>query len=234
MSRHHSLWAALLLVAGTAIPLEAQVQNKQFAVVTRLGTFTPERAASVDQQAMLGLDAEYALGKYFGIGTAIDVARGNTHREDFIQRLRFGNPSVAGGDTIYYQQLGQPVNTMNLSAVATARYPGKRIAPYAMGGVGTYLLILDAQVNGKATNMSGLSYVGGVGVNIRFNAQYGIQLDARMVGMQDYRRDVLDPSAGRFPNVWFPEDLPAPPAAKSSVMNTALTLGFRYVPGAGN
>ena len=59
-------------------------------MVTRIGTFTPERAASVDRQAMLGLDAEYALGKFLGVGTAIDVARGNTHREDFLQRLRFG------------------------------------------------------------------------------------------------------------------------------------------------
>ena len=234
MSRHHILGAAFVLVAGAAPSLDAQVAKRQFAVVTRIGTFTPERAASVDRQAMLGLDAEYALGKFLGVGTAIDVARGNTHREDFLQRLRFGNPAVAGGDTIYYQQLGQPVNTMNLSAVATARYPGTRDTPYAMGGIGTYLLILDAQVNGKATNMSGLSYVGGVGLNLRFNAQYGIQLDARMVGMQDYRRAVLDPSAGRFPNPWFPEDLPAPPAAKSAVRNTALTLGFRYVPGAGN
>jgi len=225
---------AVALLALGAGSVQAQVVRKQFAVVTRLGTLTPERSASIDAQALIGLDAEFAFGKYFGLGTALDIARGNTHREDFVQRLRFGNPAVAGGDTIYYQYLGQPVNTLNISLIGTARLPGKRLSPYAMGGVGSYVLIMDAQTNGKATNMSGMSYTAGAGLNIRFSEKYGMQLDARALSLQKYQRGKLDPSAGRFPNAWFPEDIPAPPAAKSTALGTALTLGFRYVPGAGN
>lgn len=225
-----SLAVAASLVAGTA---QAQVSPKKFAVVTRLGALSPERASSLDMAGLIGLDAEYAINKYFGIGTALDIGRGNSHREDFVQRLRFGNPAVAGGDTIYYQQLGQPVNTLNLSAMATARIPGK-LSPYAVAGVGSYVLIMDAQTNDKARNMSGMSFTGGVGINFQFSDKYGMQIDARAIQLQDYQRAKLDPSDGRWPNQWFAEDFPAVPAAKNTALNTAITLGFRYVPGAGN
>ncbi|MBL0937352.1 MAG: outer membrane beta-barrel protein [Gemmatimonadaceae bacterium] len=224
---------SLALLALGASVAGAQVTPKRFAVVTRLGVMSPEKAASQETAGLIGLDAEYALNKYFGLGTALDIGHGNSRREDFIQRLRFGNPGVAGGDTIYYQQLGQPVNTLALNVIGTARIPGK-ISPYAVGGVGTYLLVLDAQANGASRSMSGLSYTGGAGVNIQFNEKYGVQFDVRALQFQDFKRSKLDPSDGRFLNVWFPEDLPVPPAAKNSVLNTTFTLGFRYVPQGGN
>ncbi|MCE2901111.1 MAG: outer membrane beta-barrel protein [Gemmatimonas sp.] len=230
MKRYALIMAALALGAGVA---GAQVSPKRFAVVTRLGVMTPERAASQDMAGLIGLDAEYALNKYFGIGTALDIGRGNNRREDFVQRLRFGNPAVAGGDTIFYQFLGQPVNTLNLALMGTARIPGK-VSPYAMAGVGTYVLIMDAQANGSTRTLSGASFSVGGGVNFQFSEKYGMQLDARATQLQGFKRERLDPSDGRFPNVWFPEDIPAPPAAKNTALNTAFTLGFRYVPGAGN
>lgn len=219
-------------VAGAGVA-GAQVTPKRFAVVTRLGALSPEKAASQETAGVIGLDAEYAINKYFGLGTALDIGRGNTRREDFTQRLRFGNPAVAGGDTIYYQQLGQPVNTLNLTLFGSLRVPGK-VSPYAVGGVGSYVLIMDALANGSTRYMSGLSLTGGAGVNIKFSEQYGIQFDVRALQFQNFERGKLDPSDGRFPNSWFPEDLPTPPAAKNSVLNTTFTLGFRYVPQGGN
>ena len=62
---------ALGLLAVTASALSAQVQVKQFSVVTRLGAVTPERASSLNTGALIGLDTEYALSKYFGIGTSV-------------------------------------------------------------------------------------------------------------------------------------------------------------------
>jgi hypothetical protein len=230
MKRYALILAALALGAGAA---GAQVTPKRFSVVTRLGALTPERAASVETSGLIGLDADYALNKYFGIGTALEIGRGNTHREDFVQRIKFGNPGVAGGDTIYYQYLGQPVNTINVSLMGTARMPGK-VSPFVTAGVGTYTMIMDGQTNGEKRSMAGMSLSGGVGINFRFSEKYGMQLDARAIQFQDYNRAKLDPSEGRFPNKWFPEDLPAIPAAKNTALNTAFTLGFRYVPGAGN
>jgi len=134
MNRAASILAAMAL---TAASLGAQVAPKQFTVTTRVGILQAERAASLDPAALIGLDAEYALSKYLGIGTTVDVSRGNTTKKDFLTRLRFGQAAVAGGDSIRYQYVGQPVNTVNLGLAATLRYPGKKVAPFVMAGVGT-------------------------------------------------------------------------------------------------
>jgi hypothetical protein len=91
--------------------------------------------------------------------------------------------------------------------------------------------LLDAQTNGSLKRISGLSYSGGVGVNIAFGEKYGVQLDVRSVQFNNYKRSILDPSSGRLPNLWFPEEFGKPPAAKNTAMSTAITFGFRYVPG---
>jgi Outer membrane protein beta-barrel domain len=221
---------ALLAVSGSA--LSAQTAPKRFAVTTRFGSLVAERAASLDPAVVLGLDAEYAVSKYFGLGTAVDVSRGNTTRKDFLTRFRFGNQAQAGGDSIYYQFLGQPVNTINLGLIGTLRYPSTRVSPFVMGGVGTYVMILDAQVNGKETRTTDISYTGGVGVWIKLSERAGLQLDARSLTYNGYDRQFLNPARGRpEQDNPFPEDFERPPAAKKSAMNTMLTIGFRYIPG---
>ena len=93
MNRAAGILAALAL---TAAGVGAQVAPKQFTVTTRVGVLQAERAASLDPAALIGLDAEYALSKYLGIATTVDVSRGNTTRADFLTRLRFGQAAVAG------------------------------------------------------------------------------------------------------------------------------------------
>ena len=223
---------AVALLAVSASALSAQVQNRQFAVVTRLGSFTPERAASMNTGGVIGLDTEYALNKWFGIGTSVDVMRANTHREDFLTRLRYGNASVGGGDSIYYQYIGQPINTLHVSAFGLVRVPGKKLSPFVMGGVGNYTMITDVQVNGKAKRKNEMSLVGGAGVWFKLGDKVGVQLDARAIQMRNYDRNFLNPAAGRPElNTPFPEDFPAAPAAKNTALNTMFSLGFRYLPG---
>lgn len=233
MKRVYLAAALFSVVMGSTA--EAQVASKQFSVTTRLGTRTSERAASLDPAALIGLDTEYSLSKYFGIGTSIDVARGNTTNEDFLIRLRYGQAATSGGDSIYYQFLGQATNTININAFATLRYPGKKISPFLLGGAGTYALILDPQLNGRATKLNELSYLGGAGVWFRLTDKSGIQFDVRNVVFQDYNRELLNPARDRTEQtVPFPEDFKRPPAAKSTVANLTYTLGFRYIPGGGN
>ena len=219
------------LLALTAGALKAQVEPGRFSVTTRLGAITPERAASMDVGGLVGLDTEYSFNRYFALGTTVDVSRSNTHREDFVARLRYGNASIGGGDTVYYQYLSQPVNTINLGAFALARYPAGRIAPFVMGGVGNYTMLLDTQVAGRAARKNAMSYTVGGGVWFQLSERTGIQLDVRSVTLQNYDRGFLDPSSGRSPNMVFPEDFPAVPAAKKTAQNTVMTLGFRYIPG---
>lgn len=223
---------AFALLAVSAGALSAQVQNKQFAVVTRLGAVTPEASASLNTGALIGLDTEYALNKYFGIGTNVDVMRTNTHREDFLTRLRYGNAGVGGGDSVYYQYIGQPVNTINIGAFALVRMPNKTVSPFIMGGVGTYTMIADAQVNGKNKRMTDISFVGGAGVWIKLGDRVGVQFDARALQFQGFDREFLNPASGRIEqNTPFPEDFPVPPAAKKTALSTTFSLGFRYLPG---
>ncbi len=223
---------SLALLAFTAGALGAQVQNKRFSVTTRLGAVTPERAASLDAGGLVGLDTEYALNKYFGLGTSIDVTRSNTRREDFVARLRYGNAASGGGDTVYYQYLSQPVNTIHLGAFGLARYPIGKLAPFVMGGVGNYTMLLDTQVSGRAARKNNLSYTVGGGAWYALNERTGIQLDVRSLIMQKYDRKFLDPSSNKSPNTVFPEDFPTVPAAKNTAQNTIITIGFRYIPGA--
>ncbi len=224
------LYLAATLVALAATTAQAQVQNKRFSVTTRLGTVSPERSSSLDLAGVVGLDTEYALNKYFGAGVSVDATRGNTHQEDFVVRLRYGNPTNAGGDTIYYQYAGQPVNTIHLGAFGVARYPTKHVTPFVMGGVGTYTMLLDTQINGKAAIKNSSSFTLGAGVWIKFNETTGIQLDARQLTMRNFDRSFIDPAGGRNRNTVFPEDFPAVPAAKNTAGNLMLTLGFRYIP----
>jgi len=139
---------------------------------------------------------------------------------------------VAGGDSIYYQYVSQPVNLVNLGLMGTLRYPGKKITPFVTGGVGTYVMILDAQINGKETRTNDLSLTGGAGVWFKLSDRAGIQLDVRTVQLQGFSRDFLNPARGReVLTVPFPEDFPMPPAAKNTALNTMISLGFRYIPG---
>ena len=225
-------FSACALVAVTGTAAQAQWQAKQFSITTRIGGQSSERSASLDPAALIGVDTEYSFNKYFGIGTSVDVARGNTHREDFLIRLRYGLATTGGGDSLYYQYLGQAVDRVQLAAFGTARLPGKRLTPFVMGGVGTYFMALDPQLNGRNTKINELSYTGGGGISLKLTEKAGIQLDARFTQYQNYNRALLNPARDRNEQITpFPEDFPLAPAAKKTALNTMFTLGFRYVPG---
>jgi hypothetical protein len=225
---------ALALLAVSASALSAQVQVKSFALVTRLGAATPERAASLNSGGLIGLDAEYAFNKWFGLGTSVEVMRNNTHREDFLTRLRYGNSGTGGGDSIYYQYVGQAISTINVSAMGTLRLPSEKISPFLVAGIGNYTMIADAQVNGKTARQNDMSLTFGGGIWLKLADRVGMQLDVRALQFHGFERDFLNPAAGRREQFTpFVEDFPAPPAEKNTPMSTTFTLGFRYVPGGG-
>jgi hypothetical protein len=227
----NTLVLTFVAVAG-ATAADAQAIKNQFSVTTRLGAIQPERAASLNTGGFIGLDAEYTLSRFFGVGTSVGVARMNTHKEDFLTTLRFGRADVAGGDSVYYQQVGQPVNLIDISAFAVARAPLGRFTPYATAGVGNYTMILDAQISGQARRSNDLSLSGGGGVWLNFSERAGIQLDARLLRLRNYDRNFIDPTNGRNRDAVFFEDFEVPPAPKNTATSAVFTLGFRYIPGA--
>jgi len=215
-----------LVWASTAV---AQAPVHRFAVTTRAGGINFERAASLNRSFLIGADAEYGLSKYFALGTAINVARPNTHAEDFTRLISYGLPA-SGGDTTYFYKVGQAVNLVEAAFTGTARAPLGRLSPYVTGGAGIYGAFLDAQKNNGPRRFGGLSTQLGGGVAYAFSNRAGVQLDVRDVMLHQYRQNRLDPSHGRNVNTIFPDFAATPPAPKNMVNSIGYSIGFRYVP----
>jgi hypothetical protein len=205
------LQLGVLLAAGVlaGARVEAQVDMHRFTVTPTASFYRPERATSINSGGALGLDALYRLTTFFGVGTTFSYARAQTHGEDFLARLTYGQVSAA--DT---------------AAVLS------RVLPYATGGVGAYGIYLDPQANRGLSHFGALAYNYGAGVNLRFSERGGVRLDVRNVVYTNYRRGRLNPGDGRFVNYQFPAEFQTAPAAKSTVNNLMLSLGFSYTPGA--
>jgi hypothetical protein len=219
---------AALTIPALTIAAAAQEPTGQFSVTTRLGGIRFDRASSLKTAPFIGLDAEYGLSRFLSVGTAIDVTRPNTRAEDFLTSLTFGTPTT--GDTTFFFELGQAVAIVQGSLLVRARYPGARLTPFAVGGAGLYGMFFDPQINRGARRKTAPVLTVGGGVGIKLTERAGLQLDARDVMFTDYDASRLDPSQGRNPNVYFPEDFPTPPTRKSTVHNIMFGIGFRYVP----
>jgi len=210
----------------------AQADEREFSVLPRLGAMDFDRSASLKTAPFLGLDAEYHINRFFGIGTSVHVARPNTRAEDFLTTLTFGIPT--SGDTTFFFQTGQALTLLEGGLLGSLRYPLGRFTPFVTGSAGYYRTFLDPQTNRGVRGWDGASYSYGGGVAVQFSERSGIQLDVRNLVLTDYERESLQPSLGRNPNIFFEEDFALPPESKSSVNNLVFSLGFRYVPNVGS
>jgi hypothetical protein len=112
--------------------------------------------------------------------------------------------------------------------------PFGRFTPFVIGGLGVYTLYLNPQVNASPRRLSNMSATLGGGVDLLLGKSGSVQLGLRDLILTDFRRDFLNPSEPRFFETRFAEDLPSPPAAKNTVHNFQLTLGFSFRPGTGS
>src|SRR5256885_3126962 len=81
------------LVAGTA-----HAQNaSQVTVSVRAGQEKFDRAASLDNAVVLGLDTFYGVNKWLSIGPVPSLTRPNTNGDDFISVISYGVLNL--GDT---------------------------------------------------------------------------------------------------------------------------------------
>jgi hypothetical protein len=206
-----------------------QVEGRQWLVSPRGGLLHYQREASLKSAPVLGVDATYFFTPTFGVGTTLSVARSNTRGEDFLAALNFGIPS--DGDTTLYFGVTQPVTLFDVGLLGTARMPLGRFTPFLVGGLGVYTLYLNPQVNASPRRLSNMSANIGGGVDLLLGKSGSVQLGLRDLILTRFRRDFLNPSEPRFFERRFAEDLPAPPAAKNTVHNLQLTVGFSFRPG---
>jgi hypothetical protein len=212
-----------------ALPMGAQAPVGQFTVTTRGGYVDYGRKSSLEGAPYLGLDAEYGLHRFFGLGTSLVVSRANTRPEDFLTTETYG--VATAGDTVFIYGASQSVNIINGELLATLRLPAGRFTPFLAGGFGMYGMFMDPQTNRGAKRSTGSSFTGGGGVAVRLSERAGLQFDVRSLTFFGYNRRDLDPTGGRNANTIFAEDFAVPPARSKSVNNLMFTLGFRYVPG---
>jgi outer membrane protein W len=181
--------AVLATVAGGTAAAQAA---SEVTVAVRGGLQSFDKAASLDNTAMFGLDAMYGINPWLSFGPAMTLARANTTGDHFISMLTYGVINL--GDTTTFYKASQPVNVLDGALNLKLHLQGSTFQPYATGGIGGYVLFLDSQVNRGAKSKSGLSFNIGAGVLYPLNDVSGLVLDVRGATFTDYDRTVLDPS----------------------------------------
>ena len=220
--------AAVLAVLGVSTVAHAQPEARQWTISPRAGWVNYQREASLENTQFLGVDVSYNFSRMFALGTNMSVARPQTRGEDFITSLTFGSPTA--GDTTYYFAVTQPVTVLDLGLNATARFPLARFSPYITGGIGSYSLFTNPQVDRGARRTSAMSGSIGAGINIALSRGAGLQFDVRDQILTKYERDRLNPSENRFDETRFPEEFVVPPAPKETVHNLQFSIGFSFTP----
>lgn len=216
---------ALLVATALAVPgaASAQMATGQFSVTPRGGYMTFDNSSGIDDAPYIGVDANYIVSPYLTIGTGLLVSRPQTNGDYFLAQLSFG-------DTTFYLAAEQPLTLIDAGLNAQLRYPGDRITPFAVGGIGYYTLDLDPQVEGRPERSSDISGMLGAGVHFRLGEQVGIQLEVRDLIFTGFDRDALNPVSAAFGNTRYPEDFAPPPEAKETVHNLMFGIGFSFVP----
>ncbi len=228
--RRMAVAGAALTALAVAPDAYAQEQTDYLSITARGGVVNWEAAASMVAMPFVGLDGQYAIGKYLGIGSSVMVGRSNTQKEDFLTTLTFGDRLA--GDTTSYYQTGQPVSFVDIGAYAMLRLPtGEKFKPYAIAGGGVYSMFFDPQINRGERRMVNPSINLGAGFWYALSDRAGLQFDVRALTLTDYDWRNLDPTRGQNQNVTFLEDFPTPPERKNTVTNLTYSIGFRYIPG---
>jgi opacity protein-like surface antigen len=228
--RARSCLLAAVFAAGTAVPVAAQ----DISVLVRFGTQSFDKAASLENTLMIGLDVLYPVNSWLELGPSLSIGRGQTVGNHFISSITYG--VVGLGDTTSFHRGTQPMTLLDATMNARVSMPGDRLVrPYATAGVGGYVQLLDPVVMRTDARQTGISFNAGVGALYQFSERAGIALDFRAFALNDYDRNALDPrpsinTLAKAEETLWREDFPVAPASKSSVTNYAISLAFSYVP----
>jgi opacity protein-like surface antigen len=229
-TRARSCLLAAVIAAGTAVPVAAQ----DISVLVRFGTQSFDKAASLDNTLMIGLDVLYPVNNWLELGPSLSIGRGQTTGNHFVSALTYG--VVGLGDTTTFHRGTQPMTLLDATFNARVSMPGDRlIRPYATAGVGGYVQLLDPVVMRTDARQTGVSFNAGVGGLYQLSDRAGIALDFRAFSLNGYDRTALDPRPGvntlsKAEETLWREDFTVAPAVKSSVTNFAVSLAFSYVP----
>ena len=174
----------------------------------------------------IGLQADYQVLKQVGVGFYFEAARPTT-RGDYFPAVLF---TFGGGTITELHTVSQRVTVLMYGVEGTFNFEAGRVQPYVSGGGGAVTVTMDPQqTDANSAFTKGQFQLGG-GLGFRVGTQSTVKLDARDYVFTSWDRNKLYPVVPDFQNTTFPSANPAPPAAKSTVHNFRISLGFSYVP----
>lgn len=215
------------MMAGAALALCATTAHAQLdraTLVPRAGYISFSESSGIDPSAFVGVDLNYSLTQFFGVGASLEVSRPSTRGEDFLTQLRYG-------DTTFLFEVIQPITVLSTGLNARAELSQfERFLPFLSAGLGVYKIYLDPQAASGHDTFQGLMFNVGGGINWTIRNGVGIQLDLRDHIYTDYNRNDLSPIDPQFRVTRFNSDLPALPEAKDVVHNLVFSVGFSFRP----
>ena len=237
---------ALLLVAATEARAQATAQphpltqsgvEHRFTVTPDIGVMHWDNTSALANKEadasgaftksvltpMVGITANYDVWHQLGVGFYFDAARPTTRGDYFpAALLQFGN-------SVELRNVSQRVTTMLYGLQARYGFAIGRLSPYVSGGAGAMSTYTDPQQNvgNRTFHNSSAQFGGGLAFNF---GRAALTLDLRNFVVFHWNRNDLYPVAPADQNTVFPSANGNPPAAKNTINNFRIALGFSYVP----
>jgi opacity protein-like surface antigen len=187
------------------------------------GGFT--KTATTDNLTF-GLSADYHVVPALGVGFYFEAARPTTRGDYFPSALfNFGANLPAELSVV-----SQRVTVLMYGVEGTFRFGVGRLQPYVGAGAGAVTVNADPQQSNANASFTHPSFQVGGGLGWRTSENTALTLDVRDYVFTSWNREQLNAVDPSFQNTIFPAANGNPPAAKSTLNNIRLALGFTFVP----
>jgi hypothetical protein len=222
--RSHLLLSA---VAALATATGAAAQGAHPVAVTPHGGYIVFPSSSgIQNAAFIGVDAQYKLTSSLSVGATLSTSRPKTNGDDFIAALTYT-------DTTFLYTVVQPLNIFDAGAIATLHRSFGSLTPFVNAAVGAYKIYLDPQAVDGSKSFSRMFIGIGGGAEWEVSKSASLQFGLTDHMYQNFDRERLRPTAARFANTRFVEDVPTAPASSKTLHNLMFSVGFSYTPSLG-
>ena len=205
---------------GAAQPLAGTWQ------VTPHATYTHFDGTSAIQDGIgLGVGIIRFITDHIAVGPSVTLSRTQSDGSYF--------PALVwnfGTDSSRVAVVGQDLSILTASARAEIHhaFEAAPIRAFALAGAGAYRIYMDPQSSGDGLWLTKPAFEAGAGLDIGLGVQTGLRIEFQDMVMTGYDRDRLSLVDERFESVHFVR--PDVPAAKETIHNFSLVVGFTYLP----
>jgi hypothetical protein len=170
-----------------------------------------------------GLSVLYAVRPQVRIGVSFEVHRPVANGAYFLP-VELNTPGQAR--LVFVSQR----LTVSQYAAVVEFHPvtGGRVSPFLEGGLGGYVLYLDPERSNSARRFHDLAALVGGGLEIPIGTATGFRLHVRDMILTGWDRDRLNVVSPEEATTRFPDLVPVPPEASSTLHNLWLSVGFLF------